>query len=220
MSGFISKYSILACSLLFSGSIFAADKKKVEKDVPLYQGLTLGLELAQPLLGLTSISSGYSAKMDVNLKNAYFPTIELGYSDQKKTSDMGNTSSSHGNYIKLGVNKSMAHLGDKAENLFFVGAHYGFTHFKYDINTAYSDDTYWSDNAFSATGFSGSAGWLELAVGVRIKLIGPTAIGWTCQYKSTLHVSENENGSPALIPGYGEYQKPRLGFAVHLYIRL
>lgn len=222
MSSSTYKHILLSYLLLVGGIVLAADKKKDKiQKYPLYQGLNIGIELIQPASGLLSNQYGFSGKIDANLRNTYFPTFELGYSQLNRTALNGMNGQASGTFFKIGLNKSLAFLGDKAENMFFAGAHYGFSAFSYDVTQLQWSDQYWGNN--STTSFlnqSGNAGWLELAVGVRVAIMGPFSLGWTGQYKSTLHVSNNANGLPLLIPGYGEFLKPQLGLALHLYYRL
>ncbi|HET9571206.1 MAG TPA: DUF6048 family protein [Bacteroidales bacterium] len=222
MSGFTYKYGLLTALLLLSSSLMAADKKKEPVVfIPTYQGINLGVELGKPLLGLISNDKGYSIKADVNLKNTWFPTVELGYSSYDRTAESGTRCLASGNYFKIGVNKSLTYLGNKAQNMFYAGAHYGFTSFKYILNHLAWTDNYWGNNALTdLVDQPGVVGWLELTVGVRVNVWGPFSLGWSGQYKSTLHVSGGSYSNPAYIPGYGENLKPMAGLAFHLYCQL
>jgi len=222
MSGFISKYSLLSILLILTLSLNAADKKKEPVvEIPTYQGVTIGVEIGKPLLGLLSDNKGYSVKADVNLKNTWFPTIEVGYSRYDQTAENGIHCLTSGNYVKIGVNKSLSYLGDKAENMFYAGAHYGFSAFKYTLKNLSWYDNYWGANALTdLTDQPAVVGWLELTVGVRVHVYGPFSLGWSGQYKSTLHVSGGATSDPAYIPGYGENLKPMAGLNLHVYYRL
>lgn len=203
-------------------SLSAADKKKdVVVEVPTYQGINLGIELGKPLLGLVSDNKGYSVKADVNLKNTWFPTLEVGYGSYDKTAESGMRCLASGTYLKIGANKALTYLGDKAENLFYAGAHYGFSSFRYTLDNLSWYDNYWGPNALTTiSNQRGIVGWLELTVGVRVQVYGPFALGWSGQYKSTLHVAGGATSDPAYIPGYGENLKPMAGLALHLYYKL
>jgi hypothetical protein len=222
MSGSFFKYGLLASLLLLASSLKAADKKKQpEVQIPTYQGIQLGLELGKPLLGLLSTDKGYSLKADVNLKNTWFPTLEVGYGSYDRTAESGMQCLSGGSYLKVGVNKSLAYLGDHAENMFYAGAHYGFSAFTYSLHNLTWYPNYWGDNNLTdMTGQTGVVGWLELTVGVRVNVLGPLSMGWSGQYKSTLHVSGSSMSDPAYIPGYGQNLKPMAGLALHLYYKL
>ena len=222
MSGSSSKYGVLAAMLFLCLSIHAVDKKKEPVVViPTYQGINLGVELGKPLLGLLSADKGYSVKADVNLKNTWFPTVEVGYSSFDRTAESGMQCLAAGPYFKLGLNKSLVYLGDKAQNMFYAGAHYGFSSFTYTLHNLTFYDNYWGDNTLTdLVNQRGIVGWLELTVGVRVTVWGPLALGWSGQYKSTLHVSGGATSDPAFIPGYGENLKPMAGLALHLYYKL
>jgi len=203
-------------------SVSAADDKKKKEviNIPLYQGVQIGFDFISPARYLYSDSYGASVKADVNLKNSYFPTLEVGFANLDKTSDGGTHFTSNGRYIKLGVNKSLSYNGAKAENMFYAGAHYGFTAFSYNLDNLTYTQNYWGNNLSSLHDQKAIAGWIELVAGVRVQLLGPLSLGWTVQYKSTLHVSNGENSIPAYIPGYGENIKPNTGIAFHLYYKL
>jgi hypothetical protein len=222
MSGYTFKYGLLAALLFLSMHLAAADKKKEPVvDVPTYQGICVGVELGKPLMGLLSNDKGYSVKADVNLKNTWFPTLEVGYSRYDQTAESGTQCLASGNYVKVGVNKSLSYLGNKAENMFYAGAHYGFSSFKYTLNNLSWYPNYWGDNTLTnLVDQQGIVGWLELTVGVRVNVYGPFSLGWSGQYKSTLHVSGGATSDPAYIPGYGENLKPMAGLALHLYYKL
>lgn len=222
MSGFTFKLGLLAALMLLALPSFAADKdKEPVVEIPTYQGVNVGFELGKPLLGLLSINKGYSVKADVNLKNTWFPTLEVGYSSYDKTAESGTRCLASGNYLKIGLNKSLVYLGDKAQNMFYAGVHYGFSSFTYTLNNLSWYDNYWGENALTdVTDQRGVVGWLDLTVGVRVNVYGPFSLGWSGQYKSTLHVSGGATSDPAYIPGYGENLKPMAGLALHLYYKL
>ncbi len=223
MSGSSFKYGALTLVFILAQTLSAVNKKKEPVvNIPTYQGINLGIELGKPLFGMLSNNEkGYSMKADVNLKNTWFPTLEVGYGSFDKTAESGMQCLSSGTYLKVGVNKSLVYLGNKAENMFYAGAHYGFTSFKYTLNNLDWYDNYWGNNAITnLVDQSGIVGWLELTVGVRVNVFGPFSLGWSGQYKSTLHVSGGAMSDPAYIPGYGENIKPMAGLELHLYYKL
>lgn len=224
MSSFTYKQLFLFLLLPMAISLTAANdqskKKKEMPNIPLYQGIQLGVDMASPVKSLFSDSYGAAIKADVNLKNKYFPTLEIGSAHTDKTNENGTHFTSTGNYIKLGINKALSYRGSKAENLFFAGAHYGFTSFSYNLDNLYFFQKYWGNDLTNFQNEKAVAGWVELVAGVRIQVLGPVSMGWTVQYKSTLHVSNGENSIPSYIPGYGENVKPNGGIALHLYYKL
>ncbi|MDD4921204.1 MAG: DUF6048 family protein [Bacteroidales bacterium] len=220
-----STYKTLLFCLFFpmTFSVSAADKKKEKAiDIPLYQGIQIGFDVIPPLGRISSDNYGAGIKADINLKNKYFPTLEVGFAHFDKTSDLGINCTSSGQYIKIGVNKALSYNENKAENLFFAGAHYGFSSFSYNLDNLVYFPGYWGSNIpFSSIHDEKAvAGWIELVAGVRVNVLGPVSLGWTAQYKSTLNVTNGSNSTPAYIPGYGQNFKPKMGIALHLYYKL
>lgn len=222
MSSFI--YKILGLTFLLSFAVSASaikEKKKEVKYVPLYQGIHIGLNLS-PVQALYSDNWNASIKADVNLKNKYLPTLEVGCTNFNKTNDGGINFTSLGRFLKAGVNLPLNMSGDKAENMFFVGAHCGFSAFSYDLNDLAYTTNYWggSSNVSSLQNEKAIASWLELVVGVRVQVAGPISLGWTAQYKTIMHVSNGKNSIPPYIPGYGLNVDPMPGIVFHIYYRL
>lgn len=201
---------------------WAADDKKDKKPfVPLYQGVNIGIELSQPAGLLLSGNGGYSLKADVNLKNKYFPTLEAGLSDFDKSSETGIQFASRGAYFKIGINTPLSVSGLKAENIFYVGLHYAFSAFNYDLKNLTFPGGYWGEyNNNSFENEKATAGWLEGVVGVRVQVFGPISLGWGVQYKSTIHIKNGDHSIPPYIPGYGLNTKPGIGLNAHLYYKL
>jgi len=204
----------------FATATAAEVKKEVPVKIPLYQGVQIGLDILSPARLLYSDSWGAGIKADVNLKNKYFPTLEVGFAKVDKASENLIRCTSSGQYFKAGLNIPLSLNGEKAENLFFTGAHYGFSAFSYDLNNLSYYGNYWGSSVSSFQNEKAVVGWIELVAGVRVKIIGPVSLGWTAQYKSTLHISNGKNSIPPFIPGYGSNVKPNAGMVFHLYYKL
>jgi hypothetical protein len=222
MSSYTYKFLCLTflLSLAVSASAIMKKKEKV-KYVPLYQGVQIGLNLS-PLQALYSDNWSASIKADVNLRNKYLPTLEAGITNFNKTNDAGIHFTSLGKWITAGVNLPISISGKRAEDLFFVGAHYGFSAFSYNLKNLSYISNYWGTTSpvTSLTNEKAMAGWLEVVAGVRIQISGPVSLGWTVQYKTTMHVSNGKNSVPGYIPGYGLNVDPRPSLALHVYYRL
>jgi hypothetical protein len=226
MSSSIYKITFLSLMLMVVLSGSAVDKKVDKKKeakvfVPLYNGIQIGFELSQPAGYLLSNSWGYSANIDVNLKNKYFPTFEVGYSDFNKESDAGIHCTATGNYFKAGLNIPVSIHGTKAENMFYAGLHYGFSAFSYDLDNLTFSGGYWGDPGITSfTNEKAVVGWVEADVGIRVNIIGPFSLGWNVQYKSVLNIKNGDHSIPPYIPGYGANSKPGVGVNAHLYYKL
>jgi len=210
------------CLLVLALPVSAKDDKKKENaNVPFYQGITVGVEFGGPIRKLLSDNWSTSAKMDINFKNKYLPTFEFGQASYDKTGETGVHYTTTGLFLKAGLNLPVVIHGAKAEDLFYVGLHYGFSSFSYNLGNLTYQDGYWNQPVTSSlTGEKSVAGWADAVAGVRIKVLGPFSLGWSIHYKTTLHVSDGANSVPQYIPGYGQNVKPFSSINAHLYYRL
>lgn len=197
------------------------DKKVIKPYVPVYQGIHIAAELTEPAMGLFSDSWGTSLKADINLKNKLMPTVETGFMNYDKTSEAGTKFISSGSYIKGGLNIPVVINGEEAEDMFFVGLHYGYSSFSYDLKSLTYQNGYWgSEGPSSINDDKASVSWYEAVAGIRVKISGPFSLGWTVQYKSVLNMNKGKYGYPPYIPGYGAYNNPGTGIRAYLYYRL
>lgn len=222
MSGFSSKILLFGLLTGLCSQVFAArPAPKPVVRIPLYQGIQIGAEFGKPLSGLLNGENSYSIKADLNLKNTWFPTLELGHGEFDRTSQNSIHAVVSGNYCKIGLNKSLSYLGNKAENVFFAGLHYGFSSFNYSLDHLQWYPQYWGTPAASGmNNQEGRLGWLEIQLGVRVRVLGPFSLGWTGQYKSALHSSGSSISNPPFAPGFGENTNPMGGIALHVYYKL
>lgn len=204
-----------------TGAGTGAPKKRPKKEnVPLYQGINIGTDLLQPFGLLINKSGGYCVKGDINLKNSFFPSLEFGYSDINKTFKSGIHCLASGSYGKVGLNIPITSSGAKAENMFFIGLHYGLATVKYDLNNLFFSDSYWENSVTSFSNQKALVGWYEGTVGLRVQIIGPISMGWAVQYKSPLNVKYGTNSNPAYVPGYGQFNDPNVTLNANLYYKL
>lgn len=220
ISFLIFKYLTVFAFLVSFTKVHAADEKKPEVFVPLYQGINIGVELTQPAMSLFTKSGGYSVTADVNLKNKVLPGIELGVYGFDKTSEAGVNFKATGPFMKIGAKMPLTVNGKKAENIFFVGLNYAVSYFKYDLYNVTIPNGYWDGLTTDLTDEKSLTGWVEGIAGLRVNVIGPFALGWSVVYKSVLHNSDNIHGNAPYIPGYGMNVKPNLSVNAYLYYRL
>jgi hypothetical protein len=211
-------------SLLIAGCAFPCMAQQKAPDVklegPLFRGLQLGLEVGGPAAWLLTSNGGASAKLDANLANHYFPTLEMGLSHFDKTGQTGNHFLSTGHYVKLGLNLPIVQYGPKSDNMFYVGLHYGFSSFHYDLDHLSLSENYWPAQTLSLLHEQATAGWFEALSGIRVRVAGPVSAGWSIHYKSLLHCSKGDHSDPPYIPGYGQQVKPNAALCAHVYVRI
>ncbi len=198
------------------------EKKRREKQkdkivYPLYNGVSLGVDLWGPgskLFGNDALTVEVSA--DVNLKNCFLPTLELGYSSIDSWSDNGSRFKTAAPYLRVGLDYN-AFSQNAYQHKLLVGVRYGITRFNYDvssfdledplyggsINPNLSDDVWGGYVPYNYSDMKASVQWVELCLGLRAHIAGPLYMGWSIRFKFDLSTSADEHAAPWYIPGYG-----------------
>lgn len=141
----------------------------------------------------------------INLHNRYIPTFELGLGTaSNRPSGMNFTYKSPlAPYFKIGADYNFIYNSDP-DYRFFAGVRYGFSAFSYRLVDATFDDNYWGQSGvidFPSQNIV--AGWMELALGLRVKIVGPVSAGWMFRFHTILHRTKPSTGNAWYIPGYG-----------------
>jgi hypothetical protein len=218
---------LLTISLLFPALPVMAQKSpqtdtKEEEKIPLYNGTSIGVDvfgIGNKLFGGDFLSSEVS--IDVNLKNRFFPVIEIGYGTTDATEDTYNIHyKSSAPYARIGLNyNTMAKK--KSDSFLYAGIRYGFSAFKYDVQAPPLYDPIWKGEVpFGYDGVKSSAHWIELLVGIKVKIIKNFQMGWTLRYKARLSAKESLNTTPWYIPGYGSNKSGNFGATYNLIYKL
>lgn len=173
---------------------------------PLLMDATVGVDIWDPVMRIFGQKYGLIGfTADVNFHNRYFPVFEvgLGSADNAPADKDFHYVSPLSIYFKLGANYNFI-FNSNPDYKFFAGARYGFTPFKWGIKSAYPAEGYWGPTPpFSIENQSATAGWLELCLGLRIKIWRNISAGWMFKYHFILHESKSSFGEPWYIPGYG-----------------
>lgn len=200
-----------------------AGKVKIEEEkIPLYNGISIGMDLfgiGSKLFGGDFLSSEVS--IDANLKNRFFPVIEIGYGHTDATDDdYGIHYKSSAPYARIGLDYNTMSK-KRSDSFLFVGMRYGFTAFKYDVQAPDLQDPIWGGSVpFNYNGISSRAHWMELLVGIKVKIVKNFRMGWTLRYKARFSVKDDINSTPWYIPGYGSNKSTNFGFTYNLIYKL
>lgn len=210
-------------------------EKKEEVHYPLYNGISVGVDLWGPgsaLLGGDFLSS--EVVVDVNLKNRFFPIAELGYGTTDTWNEKGIHYKSNAPYFRVGMDYN-ALFNKKHGHMILVGLRYGASSFKYDINALgpsdpiyggvvgnpnLEDDIWGGSLPYNHKGMKGSMQWAEFCVGIRAKLSEVLYMGWALRFKFKLSASTDEYGDPWYVPGFGEYGSNTMGVSYTITYKL
>ena len=211
-------------------------KKEVDEEAfPLYNGVTVSVDLwgiGSKAFGSDFLSS--EVAVDVNLKNRFFPIVELGYGSTDAWNDNGTNYKSNAPYFRIGMNYNALYK-KKFDNFLFVGLRYAMSSFKYDITTLPVTDPIfdgsignpnqmdgiWGGSVpFNHKGMKGSMQWAEFCVGIRAHVWKSLYMGWALRFKFRLSSSVAEYGDPWYVPGYGKYNGNTTGVTYTIIYKL
>ena len=114
------------------------DKKKAEptEPVPLYQGTSIGVEIAglgSYLLGSDILNTEIAVQ--ANLKNRFLPVIEVGYGKADAINDGNNLHyKTSAPYFRIGMDYNVFYKKTHLPGYLYVGLRYGMSSFSYDVD--------------------------------------------------------------------------------------
>lgn len=218
------------------------DQKKAEKvavidTIPFYNGTYIGVDvygLGSKMLGGDFLSSEIS--VGVNLKNKFIPTMEIGFGSTDTWGDNGiHYKSNAAPFFRIGADYNTMAKKKEKNSYLYAGLRYGFTSFKYDVSSMPFDDPIWGDQidnpgltdgiwggsaSYDHLGMKASVHWLELVVGVKVKIYRSFYMGWALRMKYKISDSISEYGAPWYVPGYGKYKSNNMGITYSLIYKL
>ena len=201
--------------------ILSEDK---EEELPFYQGLMVGVDvsgLASKAFGSDAFSSEIS--IHANLKNRFFPVVEIGYG---KTDTTGEETNIHyqtsAPFFRVGMDYNVFYKKPHLPGYFTVGLRYGFSSFTYDMQSPDLVDPNWGHTSIPVTynDVKSNAGWLELVLGMKTQVYKDFYMGFTVRYRARQSMKKHENTEPYYIPGYGRGKTSNFGITYNLSYRL
>ena len=164
--------------------------KVVGNIYPLWDAVNVGVDVWDPLMRCFGQKYGLAGIWaELSLHNRYKPIVEFGLG-------CASTTPAAKNYT---YNSAMAPY-------FKVGANYNFL---YNSNSAYQvyvtvANGYWqTESRFDIPSQQSTTGYLEVVLGLQVKIAGPLSAGWNIKYHRVLHSSAAPYGNAWYIPGYG-----------------
>lgn len=195
-----------------------------EEELPFYQGLMVGVDvsgLASKAFGSDAFSSEIS--IHANLKNRFFPVVEIGYG---KTDTTGEETNIHyqtsAPFFRVGMDYNVFYKKPHLPGYFTVGLRYGFSSFTYDMQSPDLVDPNWGHTSIPVTynDVKSNAGWLELVLGMKTQVYKDFYMGFTVRYRARQSMKKHENTEPYYIPGYGRGKTSNFGITYSLSYRL
>jgi len=211
----ISKAALISLLLLAALGMKAQSRKVMvqQKDtIPFYRGVAVSFDLVGAAEKTLGSYGQYEGAVRVNLKDKYFPIIELGLgtADEEDVSTRLHYKTS-APYGRIGVDFNV--IKNKHDDYrLYVGGRYAFTSFKYDIFSPGLTDPVWGDHVdYNYPDNKGTYHWLEFVGGIDAKIWKFFRLGWSVRYKRRLFHTEQEIGEPWYVPGFGKVSNSNLG---------
>ena len=185
--------------------------KQIDDSIPFFRGVQLLVDLVGPIQKAVSAYGQYEAGVRINLKDKYFPVLEVGYGKADHTDDGSQTTyRTSAPYGKIGVDFNiMKNRHD--DNRVYLGVRYACTYFKCDIEHAPVTDPVWGGEVpYSEQGVKANCHWMEALAGIDAKIFGPWRLGWTVRYRRRLSYDSGAMGNVWYVPGYGKQGSSRI----------
>lgn len=170
-------------------------------------GLRVGVDLYKLTRGLYDKDyKGVEFTGDFRLTKKYYLAAELGFED-KTTDDTRLNSTATGTYIKAGFDYNLYENWMDMENLITIGLRGGFSAFSQQLNTykIYNANPYWGEQPPIVDGqkYTGlTAGWLEVAMGLKAKVFNNVFVGFGVQLKMLVSNTKPSGFDNLYIPGF------------------
>lgn len=231
ISTYILRSIVFSLSLLVLPHAFAQSSRKAEQErlrlkqiddsIPLYRGIQIKADMVGFAQKMVSDYGQYEAGVRVNLKDKYFPTLEVGLGEADHHDIVTLTSyKTSAPYGKIGADFNIMKNKHDIYRL-YLGVRYAYTSFKFDVDHPDIVDPVWGGKTpFHGHDIKANYHWMELLLGIDAKIWGPLHLGWSARYKRRLHYDNGELGNVWYVPGYGKQGSTRLGGTFDIIIEL
>jgi len=214
------KYIISFLVLIVSFSGLSQAKDTVAYTSP--YGLRLGIDISKPIMGMIdSNSSGIEFVADYRISKNWYVAAELGNQKERTVEDY-TTSTSKGNFIKVGLNYNAYQNWLDMNNEVYVGFRYGTSIFdqtldSYKINTG---NDYFVSNTTTTpvTTTDLNAHWTEFVLGIKVETFKNLYLGFSFNYKIMLSLKHPNNFKTLYVPGFNRVFDTETGFGFNYTI--
>ncbi len=164
-------------------------------------GVRFGLDIAGPIYNLFEPTiSNYEGMADIDF-GKFFGVIEIGRGAYKST-DSPTSYTSSGFFYRIGADVNLTAKDAKLNSLFF-GLRYATSSFNETLSGELTNAG-WGVNPISDEQSKSSVNWVEMNIGMRVRVWKSFFMGYAVRFKLLKHSAFNEgNFETYFIPGYG-----------------
>ena len=223
ISTYISGLVVSLILLMFPSGASAQSRKKVQQLLPdttaFFNGFAVSVDLLGPGMILLGDYGTYEGALRLNLKDRYFPIVELGigkadYEDEM----MNNHYKTKAPFFRIGADFNLMKNKHDVYRL-YAGVRYGFTSFKYDLFHPAIKDPVWGNMVeYNARDIKCSYHWAEAVLSVDASILGPLHLGWSVRYKKRLAHNEGSLDNCWYVPGFGISDSSGFGGTINLTV--
>jgi hypothetical protein len=178
-----------------------------------------GISISADLFGYASalLDEGTSGEVaiEANFGNRIFPVIAAGYGSIDITDEnFGIHYKSGAPFMRVGLNYNFSYTKGKPvrPNYVYGALRFGCSRMKYEVSSPPIHDPVWGGELpFSHDNVNGFASWIELGVGVNVRIMKHFRMGWCIRYKARANVVNSNNSNVGYIPGFGTNRHTRFG---------
>lgn len=179
--------------------------------IPLFRNLAVSVDVAGPVMLMIGDYGDLQASVRVNLKDKFFPTLELGYGIGRHEDDIvtGTGTETKAPFGRIGMDFNVKkNKHDKYRLL--AGVRYGYSQFDMKLWNNTIVDPVWGISAPVNVKHTGNyCHWLEGVFSADAQIAGPLRIGWSVRYRRHIASSDTPTGALWYIPGFGTYEKAK-----------
>lgn len=210
----IYKFIILLVSwmLLYIAPSFSQDKVEAigtETEKSWYQGVKVELDVASLAISAFSRET-YSAEANVqlNIKQKFFPVIELGFAGANKVSVKDYGFKTNGFFTRIGMDYNLLKVKEDDTSafnkMFFIGARFALSPFSYSMTNIVIEDDYWGEElVLNYYDQRTTAMWFEVLAGIKVEVFKNWYMGWSLRGKMKIGKVKEGELHPWYIPGLG-----------------
>ena len=174
-----------------------------------FRGIRVEIDLAPVVSNFIYNGERFSYESGIyaNIKQKYFPAVEVGYAGADKTTTENIHFKTSGIFGRVGVDFNlMKPKKDKlpTNNIFFAGVRLAFSPFTYSLTGITVPNDYWGPAVSqNFNNESTTKVWFEIVAGMRVEVSKRIYMGWTARNKSLIGEDIPGEVQPWYVPGFG-----------------
>lgn len=164
-------------------------------------GVRVGIDIAGPIYNQFEPKiSNYEIMADIDFSKFFF-VVEMGKGDYKSNESVTNYSNS-GFFYRIGADVNMT-AKDANLNTLYFGLRYATASFSETLKGVLPSPS-WGDTSIDAEQQDSRANWVEMNMGMRVRILNSFFAGYALRFKLFKHNTYSEAKFESyFIPGYG-----------------